>query len=1485
MDGLELVIVKNPFDRSSREVRHAEHKQQSIQTLILEQLPLGIEYNVAINGQLIEQSSWGVIYPCAGDQLVVTTAIHGGGGGKNILRTVLMIVVMVIATLTQQHYITAGLVAEGGWGATAIFSGIMVVGGMLVNAIVPPIQPKLAGAEDFESSPSYSWNPHLTQQQGRVIPKWYGTCRAYSGNIIASHLESVGEDQYVNALISYGLGPIASLEDVYLNDQPLANYDSAGLGIHERRGWIDQEVVPNFNDTKIEDVRNLTISSVATETYTSGVAGTDFDSLEFEFECPQGLWYANDKGGMDSNRVLVSVGMRLTGTSDDLVMVSESILSDAYYWPGDSHWEYGYWVEAVENEHDGFSFSHTGWNRKGDGSINIEDHVNGAIYASSTKYIWLWIDTGRNIADTIESYIVLQSDKTSPLRRVLKVPSQMFTTGESYDFVITKITTDRDDSKYGDLVKLAIVREIEESDFEYPRSVLFGLRALATDQLSGSLKISLLGNWAIVNTYNGTDWVLQHSRNPAWICYDILSQPVISGNSLATYAIERYDGIDPSRLDYIKFLEWADYCDELVVGMSGDEPRSRFDGGFDLETSMWEAALQVCEVGRAMLLWNGTSISVHIDKPSSPVQLFSMGNILKDSFSEKFLNQTDRISEIEIDFTNVDNEYQRDKINIINPEITNTSNKTSLSLKGVTRYSEAYRLAMLKLNYNQVIPRVLSWSASIDALACQIGDVVYLQHDVPEWGTGGRIISNEIDNNIVVLDQQVTIAEGVTYVLTIRHYDDSVVQYSVLNGTEVTDTLLVNSNITVDSALCSYAFGELNHDKKPVRIISMSRGQDQDINLTAIDYNDSVYNVDTNTPVIDTFNYSNIDLAAQVRNLAIEENLILVHGVVNTQLVVSWQNDEKVKECEVWESSTAGGSAIFVGKYLDMYTNNNAVDEVTYTYFIVPINQFNKKALVANAEESIDDSWYTAAYLSHLTVGKTAEPEDATWQDPVIEKFGIRLSWDANTELDFAHFKLSYGATYLSSILLTELSSTDWLWEIREAGDYTLWLVAVDSGGRESVNPASKVVTINEPASVGLSNSIIGENILFEWAVSEGDFAIEHYELRRDNLVWDDATPVAKIKGTTYSQKIVCTGQHDWLLRAVDVAGNRSEVSYDSVTIIDPGVVGNFTPQVIDNYVLLRFVAPTIGTLPISHYEFRKGDIFSSASVIGTTDGTFNTIFETKAGTYTYWVSAVDSAGNQGIELSLTTTVNQPPDYFLNKDWDSTFSGTKTNCLIRENGNLLVPIDTTETWADHFNVNNSFATIQAQLDAGYPIYAQPTQLSASYVEEFNYGADLAATKITASYDSITHVAGLVITPTIEVAKSDAYPSFTTLTTDAWEVYATDFQYVRLTLDFTGTDTELIELTGLNLTLDSKLKNDSGSGTTTASGGTTMTFIVDYFIDIVSIVVSPAYNASYPVTAVYDFTDIPYPSSFDVYLFRTDTGAQVAGDFSWTAKGY
>ena len=390
----------------------------------------------------------------------------------------------------------------------------------------------------------------------------------------------------------------------------------------------------------------------------------------------------------------------------------------------------------------------------------------------------------------------------------------------------------------------------------------------------------------------------------------------------------------------------------------------------------------------------------------------------------------------------------------------------------------------------------------------------------------------------------------------------------------------------------------------------------------------------------------------------------------------------------------------------------------------------------------------------------------------------------------------------------------------------------------------------------------------------------------------------------------------------------------------------NITQQVVDNNVLLRWNDCT-ASLPIVAYELRRGATWETAAVIGTKQGGFTTVFETQGGTYTYWLAGIDTAGNYGTPGSVVASVNQPPDYVLKLNQESTFSGTKTNALLNQFGELLLGLDLTETYEQHF-ASRSWTTPHAQVDAGFARWIMPSTEAAAYEEVVDYGAVVASSKVSQTLTSTVVEGSFAVTPKISVRLTPSDPWIDFDGVDS--AYTTNFRYIKFRYDFasSGGD-DLMLLTELNFRLDSKLRNDFGTGqarapqsATYSQSGTTVTITatahglaVGDLVDLdftsgtatdgIYTVVTAAANSftvtrstsattsgnvtlhaggtpvafginfvdveaisvtpsgTVPRVAIYDFQDTPNPTTFKVLLFDM-SGVRVSGGFSWSARG-
>lgn len=415
--------------------------------------------------------------------------------------------------------------------------------------------------------------------------------------------------------------------------------------------------------------------------------------------------------------------------------------------------------------------------------------------------------------------------------------------------------------------------------------------------------------------------------------------------------------------------------------------------------------------------------------------------------------------------------------------------------------------------------------------------------------------------------------------------------------------------------------------------------------------------------------------------------------------------------------------------------------------------------------------------------------------------------------------------------------------------------------------PAS---TLPAPAAAdSLTITLRSDFVHFEFTSS--DSTVRAYELRK-GTDWATASFVVRTPSHTVDILPIPSGIHTYLLKTLNADLGYSDAAISqSVNVAGVGSV-TISPSVIDNNVLLKWSEPT-SSFTIAYYNVYKNTV-----LVGKVRGTFTTVFETVSGSFNYNVVGVDVAGNVGPDSIVTVTVDQPPDYVLRATFISTFTGTITNGVLLSSGRLLVCVDGTETFEDHFD-DNFWTSPQDQITAGYPVYIEPGATTASYVETIDYGALFTNVIVNLDWNTNTILGAVSLVTKLEGSTDGT--TWSAQTTGASAFYAS-LRYVRVTVEFTGALNALMEFFNFRILLDVKQVMDSGkvSAVSTDAGGTTVNFNVA-FKDVISITATA--NSTVLVTVIIDFTDIPNPTTFKVLAFNS-AGARVNAEVNWKARG-
>lgn len=507
----------------------------------------------------------------------------------------------------------------------------------------------------------------------------------------------------------------------------------------------------------------------------------------------------------------------------------------------------------------------------------------------------------------------------------------------------------------------------------------------------------------------------------------------------------------------------------------------------------------------------------------------------------------------------------------------------------------------------------------------------------------------------------------------------------------------------------------------------------------------------------------------------------------------------------------------------------------------------------------------------------------------IITGYGVDINVvnTSGTLITSYTYKLGNGTdnSWATATTLAIIGSSTYSWKAQTAGIYVIWCSGKDVNGNEST-PVSTTITIAAPGLTTVQSVINGPNLKLTWTISQSDFVIDRYEIRYGNS-WTDsaAVVVATTYSTTYTSRIDYLGSRIWWIAALNIAGTYSTPTSVNVTINKPSPVSNIQASTVDNNALLSWTEPIISTgqLPIASYTVKRGTTYATSVIVGSNgNSNFTSVFEQMGDTYTYWVTATDTAGNDGIELSKLVTLSQPPDYVLRNNYNSPFtSGTSTNFYV-ESGSLIGPVPLGQTWETHFN-SNLWTTPQAQISAGYPIYATPSTTSGTYQEIIDYGTTIPSTVITTTITAEA-IVGSVTNSCVLSWKLAAGDAWTVLPANTTALLP-PFRYVRVQYTFTAAaGTNLIKITALNIKLATKQRTDAGTTVYDSTKTDAQNFIsFGYsFIYADTPIIQP--NNAVALTPVVVYSGGTNPTGFSVRLYDR-TGTPTSSSYSWSVRGY
>lgn len=792
---------------------------------------------------------------------------------------------------------------------------------------------------------------------------------------------------------------------------------------------------------------------------TQQVQGDACDAIELTVGFPNGLYYSNDSGGADRTSVTLKAEIRKVG---------------------DESWQ------ALPLA-----------NQKG-----MAGHIK-------RRDAWNFIKSDNSVTNTSDYSGRIEEATNNAFYRVFR-----FDNLEKARYEIRMRCSAKDGKSLRHVNKVYWVQltQIIYDDFVHPGKALIGIKALATSQLSGTdPKVTWIQERSEVYVFNPyiNKYEAQPADNPAWAAYDLIHICRKIGGEYIVF------GQPHMRLDYNAFKAWADKC--KTNGFT-------FNYIYDTAMRLWDALKYPEAVGRGKVIPVGTRFTCVSDYQSTPVQLFTVANIKQGSFTEEFQGVEARANSVEISFLNKDKDYERDVIPVYGDtydESDTLTNPAQVELMGCTSLEQAYKHGKHFLRCNKYEIRTVTIEAFTDAIACTVGDIILIQHDIPEWGEGGRVVA--VSGQTITLDKEVSVQPGKNYQLLIRSNSTDIVStFNVVNVSGL--NVIVKESIPVQPDAV-YAFGEVSKSAKPFRVLAITKTlSEMTRKIQCMEYYPELYVSDDGTvPSIDYTNHG----ASDIQAVGLVSDVYGANGIMYSRIGVTWQlpRDGKVSNVVVNYRNVKSDTWTYIGNY-PASTNATTISDVllgaTYEVRVQAINELGQlttgvtKSIAIpkmQAPEDVQNLHVLSRY--NQTADKSVYYDLQVLFEPPANpaNFDVAEVWymlTAKSGKPITDQEWQYAGSSTSQVIIKALGPGE---------TYRIKAVSVDRFGNRAetaqmvdviVKPMDAVPDM--PSDFGINFS---RNATASWnEVLNAD--VDYYELRTDNNPGKDTNALlARVKGTS----------------------------------------------------------------------------------------------------------------------------------------------------------------------------------------------------------------------------------------------------------------------------------------------------------------------------------------------------------------------------------
>jgi predicted phage tail protein len=815
--------------------------------------------------------------------------------------------------------------------------------------------------------------------------------------------------------------------------------------------------------------------------------------------------------------------------------------------------------------------------------------------------------------------------------------------------------------------------------------------------------------------WDGT-FKIAHTDNPAWCFYDLLTNEL--------YGLKRY--YPHLVVDRYSIYDAAKWCDELVPRPGGGfQPRFTYNDKIAQSRNALELAYQIAAIFGAVPSsdMNGT-VSLKLDKPGLPQQIFGPESVSVDGFQYSFSDVTQRPNDVLVKFINPNLEFGEDVRQVYDQDLIDRNGRIpdEIVVLGCNDVYEAQRRGYRRILQANTETTSVSFQTARAGLGLEPFDLIGIADPTMNWGVSGRVKSRETD--VISLRDTLFLPVDTDLTFTLQTAS-GLHEMTVVTTDPATKVLRITAG-TWPADAPEFAQFAVTHAQiglvKPFRVMRIEEDPENPeiLTFTALEQNVNKYSDADNMASTGTVDYSakqpTRPLQPVITRLESGTNHLYINqdGKVSSRIFLQWVQPansyvddflvfyrRKDVEQQFTKKAVSGREA-----YIE-----NVVDGEKYFIYVVAVNSVGKRS---------DHKIRT----SHTVVGKTQPPANVESLTATQTGPDVRLTYPLLDELDISHYEFRLGdenSSWETAELIgqsstgsfldrnikispakyfvkaydtsqnTSLVSTSTTHAVPAPGkptasfsfDKSQFVINIASDPTDEVGVAEYIVTRNNnevfrgntsrfsgpadwsgareysvtvknhagqvsaprvitgtivaPAAPELTTFVAETAYYLNWSTPASTLPIDYYIVKN---ITTDQTLVSRSPGNIYTGNVGWLGNYNFSVQAVDTAGNRGALGTGFVNIVAP-TVASLNSEVSQSVLKLTWVGEAL-SLPIRRYLVSEGTSWEDSNQLGFVGGESFSLPVDWNGSKTFYVAAIDTAGNVGTPTSVVEAIDPP---------------------------------------------------------------------------------------------------------------------------------------------------------------------------------------------------------------------------------------------------